>query len=146
MIEKIKALFQDQRLRFLIVGGINTLVGYSLFVLFEHLFAGRFGQFGYMVSLISSYAIAMIIAFILHRKFVFKVHGKLLLDFGRFVLSNMVGFGLNAVILPVMVTLTGKAPVIAQAITAVIVAIAAYFMHKYFSFRRTRAPVADESK
>jgi len=50
-----------------------------------------------------------------------------------------VGFGLNAVILPVMVETTGLDPIIAQAITAFIVAIASYLLHKNFSFRRKSA-------
>ncbi|MCL1801815.1 MAG: GtrA family protein [Promicromonosporaceae bacterium] len=135
-LRKPWTLVRDQRIRFLLVGGFNTVLGYSLFALFDFLIGDSLGEFGYMLALVLSYALAMTVAFFLHRKFVFRVKGKLLLDFGRFVLTNMVGFGLNAVILPLMVTITGLIPLIAQAITAFIVAIASYLLHKHFSFRR----------
>ena len=142
LLRKPWLLFKDQRIRFLIVGGINTLVGFTFFALFDFLIGDALGRFGYMVALVGSYAVAIGVAFVLHRRFVFHVHGKVLLDLGRFVLTNMVGFGLNAVILPTLVTLTGLVPVAAQAITAFLVAIASYFLHKYFSFRRS-APSPD---
>lgn len=132
----ITTVANDQRFRFLVVGGINTLVGWSLFALFELLFGSRIGRFGYLVSLVLSYAIGICVAFVLHRRFVFKVQGNTLVDFGRFVLTNLVGFGLNALILPLIVETTGLMPIIAQGLSAFIVAIVSYFGHKYFSFRR----------
>ena len=134
--QKVNILLADQRIRFVIVGGINTVLGFSLFALFEITLGRYLGEFGYLVSLVMSYAVAICVAFVLHRRFVFRVQGKLWLDFGRFVLSNMVGLGLNALILPLMVIATGLPPIAAQAITTGFVTIASYLMHKHFSFRR----------
>jgi len=136
LVRTVRQVLADQRIRFLIVGGLNTVIGYSLFALFQVTFGRYLGEFGYLVSLILSYAIAMGVAFVLHRKFVFQVQGNLWVDLGRFVLTNLVGFGLNAAILPLMVVTTGWDPLIAQALTAFLVAIASYLLHKHFSFRR----------
>lgn len=133
----LQRIIKDQRFLFLIVGGINTLAQYLWFVLFETLRGGHFGQLGYMVSLVFSYFLAMIGAFYLHRRFVFRVSGKLLLDFFRFVLVNLFGFGINAAVLPLAIEIGGLAPIYAQAGAAVLVAIANYFGHKHISFRRT---------
>jgi putative flippase GtrA len=132
----VRRLAADQRLRFLVVGGVNTLVGLAAFSAFELTIGRYLGQFGYLASLLFSYAIGITVAFTLHRKFVFKVRGNVLVDLGRFVLANMVGLGFNTLILPLLVTVSGLPPIIAQAISAFIVAIASYFMHKHFSFRR----------
>jgi len=135
---RLNRLVNDQRVKFLAVGGLNTINGYVLFVLFEWLFGGTLGRFGYMVSLLLSYLIAMTIAFILHRKYVFKVKGQLLADFGRFTLVNLFGFSVNAFLLPVVIELTQVRHIYAQAVVAIIAAIASYFGHKYFSFRRKK--------
>lgn len=130
-------LLADQRIRFLIVGGINTALGFGSFALFELAIGRYLGRFGYMVSLLMSYAFAMSIAFVLHRRFVFKVRGNLWVDLGRFIVTNLVGLGLNAVLLPALITVTGWDPIIAQGLTVFIVALASYLLHKHFSFRRS---------
>jgi len=136
LAESAKRVLADQRVRFVIVGGINTVLSFALFTLFQ-LTVGRYlGRFGYLASLVFSYAIAMCVAFVLHRKYVFKVKGNTLVDFGRFVVTNAVGMGLNAIILPLMVEGSGLDPIISQAITQFLVAIASYLLHKHFSFRR----------
>ena len=138
---KASSLLKDQRIRFLIVGGINTVLGYGIFVLLEYLIAGRFGDFSYMLALVIQYSISIILAFILHRRFVFQVQGRLWLDFGRFVLTNLVGFGLNAALLPLLVQFAGLHPRVAQAVALLLVTVVSYLGHKYFSFRRGEAAV-----
>ena len=128
-------LIKDQRVAFLLVGGFNTLMGYSLFVLFQHLI-GRHIPAGYMVSLVCSYSVGVMIAFFMHRYLVFKVRGQFWLDFVRFVAVNTVGFGLNAVLLPVAVEVMGLQTFVAQGVVTLFVAVASYCGHKYFSFRR----------
>jgi len=125
------------------VGGFNTLMGWSLFALFQTLFGNYLGRFGYLVSLVSSYAIGVCVAFFLHRKFVFQVQGNAWIDFSRFVLTNLLGFGINALVLPLLVESTGLDPIIAQAITTMFVAVVTYLLHKHFSFRRSE-PAANQ--
>ena len=129
-------LLADQRIRYLIVGGINTVIGLGGFTLLELTISNYLGRFGYLFSLVASTAVAVCIAFVLHRKFVFRVRGKVWLDFGRFVLTNAAGFGINALVLPLLVEAVHLQPIIAQFITAVVVVILNYFGYKYFSFRR----------
>ncbi|MDR2723191.1 MAG: GtrA family protein [Cellulomonadaceae bacterium] len=136
-------IIRDQRVRFLMVGGFNTVLGYVLFVLFNTLIGDRAGRFGYMLALVCSYAVAIFVAFLLHRTFVFKVRGHFWKDLGRFIIVNIFGFGLNALLLPTIVTLTGLHANYAQAAAAMIVAVVSYLGHKHFSFRRKAVQPGD---
>ncbi len=131
----LRRLFADQRVRFLVVGGTNTVVGYGLFVLFE-LTIGR--SLGYLVSLYLSYLIAVALAFVLHRRFTFRVSGtgNALLDFVRFAGVYVVTLLINTAALPLLVELVGLAPIVAQGIVVVVTTVVSYFGHRFFSFRR----------
>ena len=143
VIAAIKRLLADQRVRYLIVGGFNTVFSLGIFTAVELLFGHALDQFG-LIPLVISYSIAIPVAFLLHRKIVFQVKGgNAWLDFGRFVLTNGVGFGLNFVLLPITQIVTGLPPVIAQPLTQVFVVIVTYFMHKHFSFRRKTSDTSD---
>ena len=129
-------LVKNQKIAFLIVGGINTVIGFSLFVLFDRLLGDSAGRFGYVLALVFSYAIAILIAFVLHRHFVFRVRGNLWIDLVRFIAVNLFGLGINSILLPLVVESTDIQPRYAQAGLALFVAIVSYLGHKYFSFRR----------
>jgi len=128
-------LLEDERVRFLIFGGINTVIGYGLFALFE-LFLGKY--IGYLGSLYVSYALATILAFYLHRRFTFRAStsGKVVVDFLRFQSVYLVSLLVNTAALPLLVEWFGLKPLVAQAVIVVITTAISYVGHKWFSFRR----------
>jgi putative flippase GtrA len=135
MRRAINRLLEDERVRFLIVGGINTVVGYGLFVLFE-LTIGTW--IGYLGSLYLSYAIAILLAFVLHRHFTFRASGtgSVFLDFVRFASVYIVSLIINTAALPALVEWGHLVPIVAQAFIVVVTTLLSYFGHKVFSFRR----------
>lgn len=132
-------LIRDQRIVFLVVGGINTVVGFGWFVLFEFLVGSRLGEFGYMVTLLLAHVASVLCAFVLYRRFVFRVRGNVLVDLARFESVNLVSLGINLVTLPLLVQLAGLQPIVAQALIVFITTLVSWFGHKYFSFRRRPA-------
>lgn len=128
-------LINDQRVRFLAVGGFNTALGYLLFVLFDH-FVFADIPFGYLLSLGASYAIAIGVAFVLYRRIVYKVTGHVIRDFARFVGVYIVAIGINASALPLLVEVVGIPAFIAQAIMLIVTTLLSFFGHKNVSFRR----------
>ncbi|MCU1543720.1 MAG: GtrA-like protein [Microbacteriaceae bacterium] len=126
----LRVLLGREEIRFLLVGVINTVVGYGLFALFLLVF-------GYLVSLYLSYAVAVSLAFLLHRRFTFRVKGNVLVDFVRFVGVYVVSLAVNSVVLPLLVEIAGLHPLIAQGIALVITTLISYVGHKWFSFRRS---------
>lgn len=129
------AIIADQRVRFLLVGGINTGLGYALFVVLD-LFIFHKIPFGYLGSLIGSSAVAIVIAFILYRRFVFKVTGRVWSDFAKFVTVYLLAIGINFFSLPLLVELLGLNSLVAQALIIVVTTMISFLGHRRFSFRR----------
>ena len=92
----------DERVRFVIAGALNTVVGYAVFVLFELLIGHHTSCY---VSLIASFLLATIFAFLVHRNYTFRVAGtgSVLLDFVRFQSVSVISLLVNAVLLPLCV-------------------------------------------
>lgn len=133
-------LLAAQKVRFLIVGGINTVLGYGLFVVFNHVLFGSM-RFGYILSLICSYALSIMSAFVLYRRYVFPVTGRVRRDFIAFVGVNMVAVGSNLVLLPALVEVARMTPLVAQGIALVCTTLISFFGHRDVSFRRLPEPV-----
>jgi putative flippase GtrA len=139
-VSRLRALVRDERVAFLLVGGFNTAFA---FLLFAGLAAsvGRalddrgLTLLGSLVPLLGSYAVAVLVAFVLYRRLVFRVRGHVLRDLARFVSVYVVSISLNAVLLPVLVAL-GVPRLGAQALIVVVITVISYAGHRWFSFRR----------
>ena len=133
-------LFHDQRLAFLVVGVINTIVGFSIFVACSEsvgdLADRRVGTIaGALVTVGASHVLSVLFAFVMHRRFVFRVHGHVLRDLMRFESVYLTALGINAITLPVLVEL-GLHRIPAQAIVILCTTLLSYFGHRHFTFRR----------
>jgi putative flippase GtrA len=132
-------LVRDQRVAFLIVGGTNTAVGAVWFVLFLWLFPR--GAAGYLGALLCAHIAAVLCAFILYRRFVFRVTGHVLRDLVRFELVNLSTLAFNFAMLPVLVEVMGWPVLPSQFAIAGVTVLYSWFAHRGFSFRRTPAEV-----
>lgn len=128
-------MISDKRVSFLLVGGFNTLLGFSIYTLLT-MWVFHDLKFGYLISLVISYAVGITVGFFLYRRFVYKVNGKIFSDFVKFTSVYLFSITLNLILLPAFVQLTAIGPVLAQAIVLVITTLVSYFGHGYFSFRR----------
>ena len=95
---------------FLVVGVINTVVAFGIFVACSesvgHFFDQRFGKVaGSLVTLGITHVLSVLFAFVMHRRFVFRVRGHVLRDLMRFESVYLTALGINAVALPVLVEL-----------------------------------------
>ncbi|MGD1237787.1 GtrA family protein [Mycobacterium seoulense] len=142
-------LVNDQRVAFLVVGAINTVVGFGIFVACSetlgNLVDHRFGKVaGSVVTVGITHVLALLFAFVMHRRFVFRVRGHVLRDLVRFWSVYLTSTGINFVVLPVLVEL-GVNRIPAQAIILACTTLVSYFGHRYFSFRRGVADDRDET-
>ena len=126
-------LIRDQRVAFLLVGGLNTAVGFGGF-LFFHQFLKFWGG---DAAVLAAQCIAIPFAFVLHRHFVFRVTGHVLRDLGRFLLVNVIPVGTNLLVLPILTRVFGWPALPAQLAFTVAWVVASFFLHRGFSFRRT---------
>lgn len=130
---RIPDLYANEKLRFLAVGGWNTLVGYLIFVLLHLTIEARWGV---PATLVASYCMALPHSFLTQRLAVFHSRGRWLPEFGRFVLSNSVIFGANLLLLPIASAMTGFNTALLQAAFLVLSTIASYLAHRHFTFPR----------
>ena len=129
----VRRLAADERARFLITGGINTLVGYGLFALVQ---ATAGPLIGYLASLLIAHLLTSLLAFTLYRRYVFRVTGSRLLDFVRFQTVYLIPLAANVIALPLLVEVAGLSVYLAQAIIVVASTLISFLGHKFFSFRR----------
>ncbi|WP_253861465.1 GtrA family protein [Mycobacterium asiaticum] len=133
-------LVHDQRVAFLLVGGINTVVGFGLFIACSvsmgHFVDHRLGAVaGSLVTVGISHPLTVLFAFVMHRRFVFRVRGHVLRDLIRFWSVYFTALAINVVALPLLVEL-GLHRIPAQAIVIAFTTLMSYFGHRHFSFRR----------
>jgi len=100
----IRGVLAVYLLGFVVIGGVNTLIGLGWFLLFHWLVGG---VVGYLGTLLLAHVCSVLCAFVLHRRLVFRVRGNVLTDLGRFELVNLGGLGLNAVALTFFVEVAG---------------------------------------
>jgi len=128
-------------LRYLVVGGFNTLFGYSLFALFNWLLAGM-GRYAYEYALFLASIISMTIAFLGYKWFVFRTRGKYLAEWARCVGVYGTTMLIGLAGMPVLVRILEKtllrpalASYLAGAIMTVVSVGFGFFGHKNVSFR-----------
>ncbi len=93
-------LVQDQRAAFLVVGVINTLAAFGIFVACSesagHFVDHRFGTVaGSLVTVAISHVLTVLFAFVMHRRFVFRVRGNVLRDLLRFESVYLTALGIR---------------------------------------------------
>jgi putative flippase GtrA len=140
-------LFNDQRVAFLVVGGMNTVVAFGIFVacsqIVGHLVEHRFGKVAAALGTVGiTHVLSVLFAFAMHRRFVFRVRGHVLRDLVRFWSVYLTALGVNLVVLPVLVEL-GLNRIPAQAIIVAGNTLVSYFGHRHFSFRRRASEARD---
>ena len=88
MSEKLKQFFDPSFFRFLIVGCINTLVGYGvMFGLYNLAGLHRWGDLGFWLSSAANYVIGSIVSYFLNKHFTFRNTEKGAKVVGRFILN-----------------------------------------------------------
>lgn len=124
---------RDQRVAFLIVGAINTVVGYACFAGFLAIV----GQRHYLIALACAHVVGVLFAFVLYRFAVFRVRGHLLSDLWRFETVYLSALAVNFVLLPLLVEIGHLPVLLAQALIVFVTSVMSWVGHKNYSFRRT---------
>ena len=130
-----------QIVRYLLVGGFNTCFGYALFFAFNYLFRSL-GVYGSEIASLLGNVIAITVAFLGYKWFVFRTHGNYLREWLRCFAVYGVGMLPELIALPILtrlflaISLTHRpAPYLAGAVITIFTATLSYFGHKKFSFR-----------
>jgi putative flippase GtrA len=135
-----------QFLRYLLVGGWNTVFGYTCFFLLNRWLSTVITAYPYIVAGLASSLINITVAFLGYKWFVFRTRGNYLREWLRTltIYSGSVLFSTLA-LAPVVGLIRhttrhqAEAPYIAAAILAVFTVLGSFFGHRHFSFRKTHS-------
>lgn len=141
----ILRVIRDRRIAFLLVGGLNTVIGALWFLLFDHLIGSRWNGHGHYPALVLTYVAAILCAFVLYRRLVFRVRGQVVRDLARFSSVYVSAFAVNIVLLGLMVDGLGWRPFPSQCLITFVTTIFSWVGHNRFSFKRTPEPLAEAS-
>lgn len=122
----------QEKVKYLIVGGWNTIFGYASFTALYFLLRNFLH---YTLVLVISYIIGITNGYIGYKFFVFKTKGNYLREYFRFYLVYGVAFIINLALLPVAVEFLKLNPVLSQGGIIFFTAIIGYLGHKNFSFK-----------
>ena len=121
----------EEKLRYLIVGGWNTIFGYLLFIALYGLFGD---SINYVAILVVSYVISITNAYLCYKFLVFRTKGNYLREYLRFYLVYGLAFLINLALLPLLVEVLKMNPVVSQGAIVFFTVVISYVAHKNFSF------------
>lgn len=131
--------------RYILVGGFNTVFGYGLFALLNWSFRGL-GSYNYMYAALLANLIAISVAFLGYKWFVFRTRGNYMVEWLRClgVYSSSLLIGLAG--LPILVPILRRhldnpqhAPYIAAAFLTLITVLFSFLGHRNISFKKNPA-------
>jgi putative flippase GtrA len=131
-----------QFVRYILVGGFNTVFGYSVFALLNWSFTG-FGPYSYMYAAVLANFVAISVAFLGYKWFVFRTRGNYLREwircfgvYGSSALIGLVGLPILVPILRPHLRNPVQSSYIAAAMLTVVTVIFSFIGHRNISFRR----------
>lgn len=132
----IKAfLLQNQiKFRFLLAGGLNTIVGLGLFPLMYIVL--KKNGIHYLVVFIISQLICISFSYITNKFFVFRTKGNYFNEFFKFSSFYFLYFILNIFVLPLMVEVFNFTPIATQFIFSFFIIVSSFFWHSKLSFSK----------
>ena len=123
---------QSQKLRFLLVGGFNTIVSYLMFFCFLKILGNNY----YQLSLFLSWIMSSVISFFTQKIFVWQTVGNYIKEYVKCLISWSIGYLINALVLEIFVKLLKLDASTGQIIAIFITTIITYILFKKFVFKR----------
>jgi putative flippase GtrA len=127
-------------LRFLIVGGLNTALGLTIYPLM--LWTVPWLHVHYMVALLIAQAVATLFAFMTYKLLVFQTQGRTGRELVRFLAFYLANYAVNWAALPFLVEVAHLPPIIAQVGFTVTIAVLSWFWHNRVTFGSHESPSA----
>jgi putative flippase GtrA len=124
----IKKLMGRTEIRFLLVGGFNTVASYAVLLILDVFFV-------YRLAYVISFIISVTINFFTHKHLTFRSKGKVSKELVKFIGVYVALFFLGLLMLHIFIDTLDLAHWLAFGIQTVCIAALSYFGHKYISFR-----------
>ena len=128
-----------QKIKFIIVGSWNTIVGYSLYYLFYTLIEGVLSEKyqAYMLSIVFSQFLAIIHSFLLYKYITFKskkTGRRIFNEFVKFLSAYTGTFLLSVILMPLITEVFLMDPRVSAIIVMAITAVGSYLLNSKYVF------------
>jgi putative flippase GtrA len=131
----LRAVLNDQRIRYLATGGITAVVYYAIFSAGWLLLHGRIP---YLAMAVIANLLTAVLTYPIYRVAVFRATGPWLAGFARFYAVFVWGLVFSLGGLPLLVEVVHMNVLIAQAIILVASPLINYQLHKLWAFRHRK--------
>jgi putative flippase GtrA len=125
-------LLGDHRVRYLLVGAGTNVLYFGLFWLGWHVFEGTLPYL--LVTALANFTTALVV-YPAYRTFVFQSRTSWPRGFAKFYAVYLFGLGCSLVGMPLLIELLGTPVLLAQALVILLVPVASYLLHRFWTFR-----------
>lgn len=119
-----------QKIRYLLVGGFNTVFAYLFFLLLLCFLP-------YNIALIAQYFVTVNVSIFTMRYYVFRSQGNFKQEYLKAWMVYIGIYFFNAVALNFLVRFCQLTPPVAQAVYLSVSTVLTFILHKYYSFRKS---------
>lgn len=119
----------SQPVRFLLVGGFNTVASFIIYSSAILLNAN------YLIALVISYTLGIILSITTMRYYVFQSNKNILHEYTKASIIYLSCLLMNYMFLYILINILQNSPILSQGIYTVISSIYLYLSHKKFSFK-----------
>ena len=120
-----------QKLRFLLVGGFNTVFSFGLFAFMVSIL-----EISYKFAIVIGYIISTNVSIFTQRYYVFRSFGNLKQEYIKAWKVYITTMLLNYMFMYIAVDILKANELISQALFSTIIVIITYIMHKYYTFKK----------
>ncbi len=118
-----------QLIKFLVVGVLNTLLGYAIIFACMYLLGATA-----VVSNIIGYMTGLVLSYVLNRKITFQSTSKSKAEIFRFLLVFLVAYLANLGVLLMLIRIEGVHEGVAQVLAGIVYVFVSFFLNKYYVF------------
>ena len=139
MIDSIKKIYNkyDEVIRYLIIGGLTTLINIVAYFTVTHTFLNPQDKLELQIAEVISWVVAVIFAYYTNRLIVFKMkNNKSLKEAFKFFSSRIVTLLIEMLIMYIFVSLLGFNDQVIKIVTQIIVIILNYLFSKFIVFKK----------
>lgn len=123
------------KIRFLLIGGINAVCSYVIYALAIH----YLGQHHYQICVALQWIISSVFSFVNQKLFVFCTTGNWLKEYFKCCTTWVVSYCCNAIMLEFIVRYVSKNVYAGQFFSLLFASVVTYVLFKYFAFKSSRA-------
>ena len=135
-MEKLKDILNcwlklDDKIRFVIIGGVNATISYIIFAILIVIL----GESQHQLCVTGQWVLSSFISYLNQKFFVFCTRGNYLKEYLKCCSTWAVSYVLNLIILEIILRYLIKNVYIAQFVALFTVSVVTYVLFKYFAFK-----------